>query len=154
MDIAGFNIRIYGVYINKGQLLLTDEFRLGMPMTKFPGGGLIPGEGTIDCLKREFMEEMGQEIEILRHYYTTDFFQPSYHLNPPLQLISIYYRIDFVGPFNFTVKEKPFDYGRELDGAQSFRFLPLEMLNEKDLSFPVDKRVALMLKQDYFAGTI
>lgn len=62
MEISKVNIRVYGLIFCKGLLLITDEFRLGMPMTKFPGGGLIKGEGTIDCLKRECMEELGQEI--------------------------------------------------------------------------------------------
>jgi len=44
-------------------------------MTKFPGGGLQFGEGTIDCIKREFREELGCEIGVLKHFYTTDYFQ-------------------------------------------------------------------------------
>lgn len=45
-----------------------------MPMLKFPGGGLEWGEGIADALKREFKEELNAEIEIVRHFYTTDFF--------------------------------------------------------------------------------
>jgi 8-oxo-dGTP pyrophosphatase MutT (NUDIX family) len=48
-----FNIRVYGLVIRQGKVLLTDEIRFGIPMTKFPGGGLKPGEGTVDCLRRE-----------------------------------------------------------------------------------------------------
>jgi hypothetical protein len=43
---AKFNIRVYGLLINKQQeVLVTDEYRIGMYMTKFPGGGLEYGEG-------------------------------------------------------------------------------------------------------------
>ena len=41
------------------QVLVSDEHIRGSYYTKFPGGGLELGEGTRDCLKREFMEEMG-----------------------------------------------------------------------------------------------
>ena len=54
-----FNIRVYGILINdKKQVLVSDEFIRGSYYTKFPGGGLEFGEGTRDCLKREFKEEM------------------------------------------------------------------------------------------------
>ena len=35
-----------------------------MYVTKFPGGGMEFGEGTIDCIKRECMEEFGEEVEV------------------------------------------------------------------------------------------
>lgn len=95
-EMFKFNIRVYGLVINdKKQILITDEFRLGMRMTKFPGGGLRFGEGTVDCLRREFREELNSEIEIIRHFYTTDYYQPTMLLDVPQQLISIYY---LVGP--------------------------------------------------------
>ena len=76
-ETGKFIIRVYGLVINpQNEVLLTDEYRYETNMTKFPGGGLHYGEGLIDCLKREFREECnGQEIENIRHFYTTDFFQ-------------------------------------------------------------------------------
>ena len=70
-------VRVYGIVINGNQeLLLSDEFQLNTKMTKFPGGGMDFGEGTIDCLRREFREECsGQEILNISHFYTTDFFK-------------------------------------------------------------------------------
>ena len=73
-----FNIRVYGILINEtGQVLVSDEMIRGMNITKFPGGGLEFGEGTRDCLRREFMEEMNLQVQIGDHIYTTDFFQRS-----------------------------------------------------------------------------
>jgi len=72
--ITRFNIRVYGLFIHEDRILVTDEFRMGQFLTKFPGGGMNLGEGTIDCLKRECMEELGQEIKNISHFYTTDFF--------------------------------------------------------------------------------
>lgn len=71
-----FNVRVYGILINeKKQVLVSDEYIRGQYYTKFCGGGLEFGEGTRDCLKREFLEEMNLNIEVTRHLYTTDFFQ-------------------------------------------------------------------------------
>ena len=84
-----FNIRVYGLLINEQkQVLVSDELIRGMYITKFPGGGLEFGEGTRDCLQREFMEEMNLNVTIGDHLYTTDYFQMS-AFNPEHQIISI-----------------------------------------------------------------
>lgn len=148
MKPDGFTIRVYGLHLNdKGELLLTDEYRLGQRMTKFPGGGLQIGEGPEDCLRRECWEEMGEEVEITDHFYTTGFYQPTYLLPEPKQLISIYYRIEIPRPYNFRISELPFDYGEDIEGAQSFRFESLNSLELPDLTFPVDRFVLERLKE-------
>ena len=53
-----FNIRVYGILMTDNkEVLVSDEIIRGNYYTKFCGGGLEIGEGTIDCLKREFLEE-------------------------------------------------------------------------------------------------
>ena len=55
MSVSRFNIRVYGIWIDEDdKVLLSDEFFRDTYMTKFPGGGLELGEGTIDGLKREW----------------------------------------------------------------------------------------------------
>ncbi|MBT3209811.1 MAG: NUDIX domain-containing protein [Bacteroidetes bacterium] len=145
MTINKFNIRIYGLFLNEeNKILISDEFRLGMKMTKFPGGGLEFGEGSIDCLQREAIEEFGQEICDIEHFYTSDFFQQSYYFTDS-QLISIYYFFKFKEKIKFPVSEKPFDFFGNIDGAQSFRFLSLQELKLTDFSFPIDRKVAELL---------
>ncbi len=145
-QIRKFNIRVYGLAVSdKSEILLTDEFRLGMRMTKFPGGGLEFGEGTLDCLRRECREELDQDIEIIRHFYTTDYFQPTRLLEEPQQLISIYYLIRLQAPEKIRTTKKRFDF-EEKDGAQSFRWIKLQDLNPDALTFPIDKKVIGMLK--------
>lgn len=69
-----FNVRVYGILLdNEKRLLVSDEFIRGAYITKLPGGGLEFGEGTRDCLKREFKEETGLDVTIGEHIYTTDF---------------------------------------------------------------------------------
>lgn len=146
--ITRFNIRVYGIYLHPAKgVLVTDEYRLGMYMTKFPGGGLEFGEGTLDCLRREIREELGQEPIILEHFYTTDFFQPSWFIQPPAQLISIYYCIDIPKPELIQVAEKPYSF-EPLEGAQCFRYLPLSAPADS-LTLPVDQVVWQMLQQKF-----
>jgi len=146
--IEKFNVRVYGIAINeKNEILLTDEFRLGMKMTKFPGGGLEFGEGTSECLHRECMEELGEEIEIIRHFYTTDYFQPTFLLKEPQQLLSIYYLIKIENEKAIPVSEKRFDF-ENVDGAQSFRWVKLSELSAEELTFPIDKKVLEMLQSE------
>jgi len=147
-EITQINLRVYGIILNdKNELLLSDEYVLDRYMTKFPGGGLIPGEGTEDCLKREAIEECGQEIEIISHYYTTHFLQKALFY-PDHQLISIYYKAKFKEAVKFKISTRAFDFEGEINGSQSFRWVPLNSIIENDLTFPIDKMVIKMLQKD------
>lgn len=144
--IKHFNIRVYGLVINEnGQVLLTDEYMLDRRMTKFPGGGMQFGEGPIDCLKREAIEEFGQEVEITDHFYTTHFFQQALFY-PDYQLISIYYRMKFKDPPGFKISTIPFDFSEMINGQQSFRWADILTMKEEELSFPIDRYVLGLLK--------
>jgi 8-oxo-dGTP diphosphatase len=146
-EIRHFNIRVYGIIRNEdGSILISDEFQLGQRMTKFPGGGLHFGEGTLDCLQREALEEFGQEIEIISHFYTTDFFQKALFY-PDHQLISIYYEARFCETPRFKISQKAFDFVAEVNGGQSFRWVKPEELEPDSFTFPIDREVCALLKQ-------
>lgn len=140
-----FNIRVYGFLFDAGQVLVTDEYRLGIYMTKFPGGGLQFGEGTIDCLKREFREELNIEIEVLSHFYTTDFYQPTTLLPSNMQLLNIYYIVTTKKPYPFTTTTIKNDI-LPIDGAQNFRWLPINQLKEEEFTLPIDKFIIKKLQ--------
>jgi len=141
-----YNIRVYALILNEGkEILLSDEYQLDMKMVKFPGGGMEQGEGTIECLQREAMEEFGQSLVNIRHYYTTDFYQPALFFHDT-QLVSIYYLADFSEEIRFKVSRKPFDIPEKMNGQQSFRWVPLSRVVEEDLTFPVDRKVIRLLK--------
>lgn len=147
--IDKFNIRVYGLCINpKSEVLVADEYVLDMKMTKFPGGGLHFGEGPADCLKREAIEEFGQEIEIMEHFYTTDFFQPTLFYKD-MQLISIYYLMQFPKPIRFKISAVPFDFPPGVNGSISFRWMSVESMNESEFTFPIDRYVVSLLKEKY-----
>ena len=148
-----FSIRVYGLLINENnQVLVSDEFIRGDYYTKFPGGGLEFGEGTRDCLKREFKEEMDLEIHVGDHIYTTDYFQIS-AFNPAHQIISIYYFAHPLEEIKAPLRQKPFDFDEqqlavyaEKSETETFRFINWDDFSEESVSLPIDKIVAKMLK--------
>lgn len=154
--MALFNIRVYGILINENrQVLVSDELIRGSYITKFPGGGLEFGEGTRDCLKREFKEEMDLEVAIGDHIYTTDFFQMS-TFNAEHQVISIYYVAKALEPIKVTMRTSPFVFDevqmkiyeskREIE---SFRFVDWEDFSSAAVHLPIDKVVADLVKGLY-----
>lgn len=141
-----FNVRVYGLLLNENrQLLISDEQEHGMGFAKFPGGGLEYGEGLVDGLKREFMEECNFEVEILSHFYTTDFFLKSAF--DDTQIISVYYLVKNVSPIKISIKTVPFDFDEAgSDGIfQSFRWLNLDQLKIEDVTFPADQKAVELL---------
>lgn len=137
-----FNVRVYGLLINAdNQILVSDEQSGGRSFSKFPGGGLEYGEGLIDALKREFMEECNAEIEVLSHFYTTDFYEKSSFNDS--QIISIYYLVREVDTLTMKFKTEAFDFDPET--LQSFRWIDLNTLAESDVTFKTDKTVVNML---------
>jgi len=152
--MSKFNIRIYGILIDEQcRVLVSDEFIRGNYFTKFPGGGLEFGEGTRDCLKREFMEETGLEVTIGEHIYTTDFFQISAFNNAD-QIISIYYFVHAEKANTLSTKIKTFDFephqiADPKGESEVFRWVPWSDLNESVVSLPIDKIVVNLLKQKF-----
>lgn len=147
-------LRVYGILKDEsGRILVSDEFIRGAYYTKFPGGGLEFGEGTRDCLKREFKEEMDLNVEVLDHLYTTDFFQMSAFREGD-QIISIYYWVKALEPIKAPLRETPFDFDeRELKmyeatgETETFRFINGKDFSSACVSLPIDKVVADMIRE-------
>ncbi|MCO5935237.1 NUDIX domain-containing protein [Mucilaginibacter sp. RB4R14] len=146
MNNKFFNVRVYGLLINaNNEVLISDEQEYGFRFTKFPGGGLEYGEGLIEGLKREFVEECNTEVEVTSHFYTTDFFVKSAFNDS--QIISVYYLVKAVSDLRVTTKIEVFDFEGEGDILQSFRCVKLSELNVDAFTFPTDQYVAdLLLK--------
>jgi 8-oxo-dGTP pyrophosphatase MutT (NUDIX family) len=147
-----FNIRVYGILMDsRRRVLVSDEYIRGNYFTKLPGGGLEFGEGTRDCLKREFKEETNLDVTIGDHLYTTDFFQISAFNNVD-QIISIYYNVHTTEPINLTTKTTLFDFTPEQVAdpkgeAEVFRWIEWDDLSEETVSLPIDKIVIKLVKE-------
>lgn len=150
------SVRVYGIMIdNTRRVLVSDEFIRGAYYTKFPGGGLEFGEGTRDCLRREFMEEMGLQVEVGRHIYTTDFYQRS-AFNPDHQILSIYYEARALEPIGVPLRESPFQFDegqmevyRERGETETFRLIGWDDFTAESVTLPIDKIVADMVKRHW-----
>lgn len=154
--MSHFNIRVYGILIDENKnVLVSDEYIRGQYYTKFPGGGLEFGEGTRDCLRREFMEEMGLAVEVGDHLYTTDFFQLS-AFNPGHQIISIYYLTRALEEIKVPLRDKIFDFDekqlavyRETGETETFRFINWNNFSADSVTLPIDKVVSQILKERF-----
>ncbi|MBC7887852.1 MAG: NUDIX domain-containing protein [Ferruginibacter sp.] len=153
MDLL-LSVRVYGILINDArQVLVSDEYIRGSYYTKFPGGGLETGEGTRDCLKREFREEMNLDVAIGDHIYTTDFFQQS-AFNTAHQILSIYYFVIALKEITVALRNKEFDFDAaqlqlysETQQVETFRFVEWDKFSADTLTLPIDKIVAALLKE-------
>ena len=147
------SVRVYGILINEAkQVLVSDEYIRGEYFTKFPGGGLDIGEGTRDCLKREFMEEMNLEVAIGEHIYTTDFFQIS-AFNSAHQILSIYYAATALEPIKVPLRTNEFDFDEQqlqvyaqTQQIETFRFIDWDNFSGDKVTLPIDKIVADLVK--------
>ena len=150
--MALFNVRVYGVLLDEEKrLLVSDEFIRGQYITKLPGGGLEIGEGTRDCLQREFKEETGLDVKVGEHLYTTDFFQIS-AFNQKDQIISIYYHVHSISPLILDVKEKPFDFAPHQIAdpkgeSEVFRWINWVDIHPDSMTLPIDRVVMELIRQ-------
>jgi ADP-ribose pyrophosphatase YjhB (NUDIX family) len=151
-----FTIRVYGILLNENrQVLVSDEFIRGNYYTKFPGGGLEFGEGTRDCLKREFLEEMDLAVEVGDHLYTTDFFQVS-AFNTEHQIVSIYYHVKALEAIRAPLREKLFDFDERqmavyqaTGETETFRFVDWDHFSEESVTLPIDKVAARLAREKF-----
>lgn len=157
ITITKYSVRVYGVLKDsQNRILVSDEFIRGHYFTKFPGGGLELGEGTRDCLQREFKEETFLDVEVGDHIYTTDFFQVSAFNNTD-QIISIYYEVRAKEPILLHTKTALFDFEPhqvvDPNGcSEVFRWIHLHDITDESVSLPIDKIVVKMVKDKYIMG--
>lgn len=149
-------VRVYGIVINdQRQVLVSDELIRGGYYTKFCGGGLEKGEGTIDCLVREFREEMDLPVKVLEHIYTTDFYQQS-AFNPDHQILSVYYLAEPLEKIKAPLRDSPFAFDKaqmlvydQMGSVETFRFVDKKDFSADTMTLPIDKIVADIIRDKY-----
>ena len=140
--IKSFNLRGEALIIERDSILVSRELIMGKYLYKFPGGGLEYGEGLIEGLQRESMEEMNQNLKNIEHFYTTDFFQQS-QFDSKDQLIAIYYKAKLTSKINNKLKAPIKDF-------PVFVWKKITDFSENDLHFPTDKFVFNLLKKSQY----
>lgn len=134
--IDKINIRVYAIYVNENQeLMALDEGYAGKKLVKLPGGGLEFGEGTLECLHREFAEELNLKIEVLEHFYTQEEFLVSMFRENE-QLLTIYYTVNILNLDELKILN---------ESIENVKWISLQ--EENPLPLPIDKIVFEKLKE-------
>ena len=139
-----FNLRVYGLCLDGEDIWISKEVSEKYQFTKFPGGGLQAGEGLADCLRREWKEETGVEPDSLQFYFVNDFYQES-AFNPNQQIFAFYFLVQCKMP-DTIIHHDETRWNSRFD--VSIYKTKLSELTENDLTFPIDKLVLQMLKND------
>ena len=94
MQLGPTNLRVYGILLREGRVLVSIECILGRNVVKFPGGGVEEGETPEAALAREFVEEGNLAIKLNYLVYAPGtLFSPWTHS----RYTPLYYRIDSEG---------------------------------------------------------
>ena len=134
--IDKINIRVYAIYVNENQeLMALNEGYAGKKLVKLPGGGLEFGEGTLECLHREFAEELNLKIEVLEHFYTQEEFLVSMFRENE-QLLTIYYTVNILNLDELKILD---------ESIENVKWISLQ--EENPLPLPIDKIVFEKLKE-------
>lgn len=134
-----YNLRVYGLLIEEGKVLITDELRSGAPMTKFPGGGVEAGEGLEEALIREWQEETYTKIRVGKLLYINPFYHKSGFF-VSLPLLSVYYQVHLEEPLACPINTQKYFPPKDTPGDwQQFRWVSLEQLQPDEFTFVVDK---------------
>jgi 8-oxo-dGTP pyrophosphatase MutT (NUDIX family) len=136
--IDKINIRVYACAVKDKKVLTLFEEYAGVPLMKLPGGGLELGEGVLDCLHREFEEELNVKVEILEHFYTQEQFLTS-RFRENEQLLTIYYLVRIINEEDFLIMDPCIEKAEWVDIDTPENPFPL----------PIDKIVFDKLKEKF-----
>jgi len=136
MAIDRFNVRVYGLLAQSGSILLSNELIAGSAYLKFPGGGLEYGEGPEEAVVREFMEEAGLRVKVIRPVHITgNFVQSAFRTND--QVLGVYYEVEAIDVADFPTIAPAID--EVMRTGQQLYWVPLNEIGPDNLSFEIDR---------------
>lgn len=129
------NVRTAGIIIHNNKLLV--HRNINEEHYALIGGRIGIGENSEDALKREILEELGKEIEIIENVATIEnFFEMKSHK---------YHEIMFVHKIEFTDEEdkKTQDTIKNIEGKEylKYEWLNLDKIDEYPLKPQVIKEI-------------
>ena len=136
--IDKLNIRVYATAIKDEKVLVLHEEYAGEQLMKLPGGGLEFGEGLLDCLHREFEEELNVKINILGHLYTQEDFVVS-RFRDNEQLLTVYYLVEIIDENEFLIMDPC---------IEKTEWIPIDT-DENPFPLPIDKIAFEKLREKF-----
>ncbi len=98
--MQNIRIRVAGILVKDGQILLVRHEKIGKIYWLIPGGGVDFGESAEEALKREFREEVGLDIKVGKLVLVHDSIPPNRHR----QVLNLYF---LVTAEKFEIKVTP-----------------------------------------------
>lgn len=135
--------RVYGFLINNSkQVLVSAERFNGIPLIKFPGGGVEWGEGLQEALIREFKEELKISIGVKENIYFNDFPVES-AIDKRYQVQAFFYHVEPLEPMRFStvLSLKPPEKNTE-----NFIWVDLKNLSEELFTYEIEKEAVKALR--------
>jgi 8-oxo-dGTP diphosphatase len=87
-----FPVRVYGLCIADGKVLVLEEIIRNEHIFKLPGGGIEFGESPLQGLKRELLEELGLKIRSAELFFIPN--EPVInYFNPGQQVMPVYFKV-------------------------------------------------------------
>lgn len=120
-----FRVGAYGILIEDGKVLLTHTRIPSGAVWNLPGGAVELGEGPLEALKREFIEETGLQVVASGLAHASERFHQSKDY-PQNQLVKLYWFVKRTGG-----DPRPGGNGDDVDEC---RFVPLAELFEIGLT--------------------
>lgn len=82
-------VRIAGILVENGKVLMIEQEKKGNRYWLLPGGGLDFGESFEECIKREFMEEAGIEVESEKLMFISESIAP----DNSRHIVNLYFKV-------------------------------------------------------------
>ncbi len=139
-QLNSFNVRAYAICVHENKVLSVQEKYEDVIYSKLPGGGVEFGEGLIECLHREFKEELNLDIEVTEHLYTQENFVQSL-FDDGKQLLFVYYTARILNIDALAISSP------DITGVQWIDFE-----GDNPLELPVDKIAFQLYKEKMWSA--
>lgn len=120
-----FNFRVAGLALHDGKVLL-HQYE-SFDFWALPGGRAEMGEDSIETIKREFEEELGESISVDRLLWCCESFYD--HRGFKVHELCLYYLVEFLDDSKVIQKTEAFDV-KEIDGSTlTFKWFDIKSID-------------------------
>lgn len=119
--------RVRAIILKNNQLLTIKRVKTDITYFVFPGGGVEPGEGLEDAMKRECKEELGVDVSIVKKFVSERFNKGE------IKQSEHFYICDIVSGKLGTGNGPEYDDNSNYEGTHEIEWLNIFDLTDYDL---------------------